>query len=64
MRPYVIHDLFSSGFFHLATLNAEPMKNWISGCCLKKYHEHLAPEILQRHTKDHKLHVERLSKKP
>ncbi len=57
MGPYIIHDLSSSGAVHLATLDGEPMANWISGCRLKKYKEPLTDEILQRlhATKEQKL---------
>ena len=48
MGPYVIHQLSASGAVQLATLDGEPMANWISGCRVKKYHEPLTPEILQR----------------
>ena len=48
MGPYIIHDLSASGAVHLATLDGEPMANWISGCRLKKYHETLTPDILER----------------
>ena len=56
MGPYVIHDLLTSGAVHLATLDVEPMTNWISGCRLKKYRGELADEILCRlhATKDRK----------
>ena len=47
MGPYIIHDLSASGAVHLATLDGEPMANWISGCRLKKYHETLTPDILE-----------------
>lgn len=33
---------------YLATLDGEPMANWISGCRLKKYHEPLTPDLLER----------------
>ena len=36
--PYVIESLSPSGAVWLATLDGEPMANWISGCRLKKYH--------------------------
>ncbi|MCO5614982.1 hypothetical protein L7F22_069269 [Adiantum nelumboides] len=45
MGPYIIHALSASGAVHLATLDGEPMVNWISRCRLKKYHETLTPEI-------------------
>ena len=48
MGPYVIHDLSTSGAVHLATLDGEPMANWISGCRLKKYHETLTTDILEQ----------------
>ena len=48
MGPYVIHDLSTSGAVHLATLDGEPMSNWISGCRLKKYNEPLTDDILKR----------------
>ena len=48
MGPYVIHDLSASGAIHLATLDGEPMANWISGYRLKKYHEPLIEDILNR----------------
>ena len=48
MGPFVIHDLSSSGTVHLPTLDAEPMTSWISGCRLKKYHEPLTQDMLQR----------------
>ena len=56
MGPYVIHDLSASGAVHLATLDGEPMANWISGCRLKKYHEPLTEDILNRlhAAKEHK----------
>ena len=38
--PFVIHSLSPSGAVQLATLEGEPMTNWISGCRLKKYHLH------------------------
>lgn len=48
MGPYIIHNLSSSGAVHLATLDGEPMTSWISGCKLKKYHEPLTQDILNR----------------
>ena len=48
MGPFVIHELSASGVVQLATLDGEPMANWISGCRVKKYHEPLTPKILQR----------------
>ena len=48
MGPYVIHDLSASGAVHLATLDGEPMANSISGCRLKKYHEPLTKDILNK----------------
>ena len=48
MGPYVIHNLLSSGAVYLATLDEEPMTSWISGCRLKKYHEPLTQDMLQR----------------
>ena len=48
MGPFVIHELSASGAVQLATLDGEPMANWISGCRIKKYHEPLTQEILQR----------------
>ena len=48
MGPYVIHDLSTSGAVHLATLDGEPIANWISGCRIKKFHEPLTQEILAR----------------
>ncbi len=48
MGPYVIHNLSTSGVVHLETLEGERMANWISGCRLKKYHETLTPELLER----------------
>ena len=48
MGPFVIHDLSSSGAVHLATIDGESMTSWISGYRLKKYHEPLTQEILQR----------------
>lgn len=48
MGPYVIHDLSVSGAIHLATLDGEPMANWISGCRLKKYYKPLTEDILSR----------------
>ena len=47
-RPYMIHDLSSSGAVRLATLDDEQMANWISGCQLKKYHEPLTADMLAR----------------
>ena len=48
MGPFVIHDLSSSGAVHLATIDGEPMTIWISGCRLKKYHDPLTQDMLQR----------------
>ncbi|MCO5577836.1 hypothetical protein L7F22_049587 [Adiantum nelumboides] len=47
-RPYVIHDISSSGAIKLATLEGEEMLNWISGCRLKKYHLPLTTEMLAK----------------
>ena len=47
MGPYMIHDLSASGAVHLATLDGEPMDNWISGCRVKKYLKPLTLEILE-----------------
>ena len=62
MGPYIIHDLSTSGAVHLATLDGEPMANWISGCRLKKYKEPLTDEILQRlhATKEQKMKHENM----
>ena len=47
--PFVIHSLSPSGAVQLATLEGEPMANWISGGCrLKKYHLPLTDEMLQQ----------------
>lgn len=46
--PFVIHELSNSGAVHLSTLDGELMPNWISGCRLKKYHEPLTMDILER----------------
>ena len=46
--PYVIHDISTSGAIRLATLDGEQMLNWMSGCRLKKYHETLTPDMLER----------------
>ena len=48
LGPYIIHNLSASGAVHLATLDGEPMANWISGCGLKKYHEPLTQDLLER----------------
>ena len=56
MGPYVLHDLSASGAVHLATLDGEPMANWITGCRLKKYNKPLREDILSRlhAVKEHK----------
>ena len=46
--PYVIHDISTSGAVRLATLDGEQMLNWMSGCRIKKYHETLTPNMLER----------------
>ena len=65
MGPYVIHDLSASGAVHLATLDGEPMSNWISNCRLKKYKEPLTDETLQRlhAAKEQKLQQENMKQK-
>ena len=46
--PFVIHSLSPSGAVQLATLEGEPMTNWINGCRLKKYHLPLTDQMLQQ----------------
>ena len=47
-KPYIIHDISRSGAVRLATLDGEQMLNWMSGCRIKKYHEALTPNMLER----------------
>ncbi|MCO5548151.1 hypothetical protein L7F22_001609 [Adiantum nelumboides] len=46
--PYVIHDISPSGAIKLATLEGEKMRNWISGCRLKKYLLPLTTKMLAK----------------
>ena len=55
-ETYVIHDISTSGAVRLATLDGEQMINCMSGCCIKKYHETLTPNMIERihAAKEHK----------
>ena len=47
MGPYVVHDISTSGAIKLATLYREHMLNWMSGCCMRKYHKPLMPKMIE-----------------
>ena len=48
LGPYVINDITSRGAIRLETLDGEPMTNFINGSCLKRFHEPLTDEMLEK----------------
>ena len=48
LGPYVINEITSGGAVCLETLDGEPMANFINGSSLKRFHEPLTQEMLER----------------
>ena len=48
LGPYVINEITSGGAVRLEDLDGEPMANFINGSCLKRFHEPLTPEMLDK----------------
>ena len=48
LGPHVINDITSGGAVCLETLEGEPMANFINGSCLKRFHEPLTEEMLEK----------------
>ena len=48
LGPYVINELTTGGAVRLETLDGEPMANFINGSCLKRFHEPLTQEMLEK----------------
>ena len=48
LGPYVINELTTGGAVRLETLEGEPMANFINGSCLKRFHEPLTQNMLEK----------------
>lgn len=48
LGPFVINEIFTRGAIRLATLDGEPMQTFINGSRLKRFHQTLTDDMLER----------------